>query len=81
MNVKDQIIEQIYSIRSSEREPVHIELSPPDYDALRYEAQFSEMTISANLPDEFMGLPIAVKAPGHKLTVTSRGALRERERG
>lgn len=79
MNVKEQIIEQIYAIHSSYREPVQIELSPPDYDALRYEAQFSELTISANRPDEFMGLPIVVKAPGHKLMVTSKDALRERE--
>ena len=79
MNVKDQIIEQIYAIRSSDREPVQIELSPPDYDALRYEAQFSELTISVNRPDEFMGLPIVVKAPGYKLTVTRKDALRERE--
>lgn len=79
MNVKDQIIEQIYAIRSSDREPVQIELSPPDYDALRYEAQFSELTISANRPDEFMGLPIVVKGPGLKPTVTSKAELRERE--
>lgn len=79
MNIKDQIIEQIYAIRSSGREPVQIELSPPDYDALKYEVQIYEVTISENKPDEFMGLPIAVKAPGHKLTVTSRDALRERE--
>ena len=78
MNVKDQIIERIYAIRSSDREPVQVELAPSDYDALRYAAHFDEIRISANRPDEFMGLPIVIKGPGHKLTVTSKDALRER---
>ncbi len=79
MNVKDQIIEQIYAIEKSGREPVQIEMSPNDYSSFIREATFSEISLSADRNEKFMGLSIVVKAAEHKLTVTSRDALRERE--